>query len=62
MSLDTILAARSLAPCAVKIDVEGSELEVLKGEATGGSIWVAGRGEAFTWLRSVEDGCMNGGI
>ncbi|CAK9095514.1 FkbM family methyltransferase [Durusdinium trenchii] len=35
MSLDTILAARSLAPCAVKIDVEGSELEVLKGEATG---------------------------
>ncbi|CAK9069511.1 unnamed protein product [Durusdinium trenchii] len=31
MSLDTILAARSLAPCAVKIDVEGSELEVLKG-------------------------------
>eukprot|EP00434_Breviolum_minutum_P008907 symbB.v1.2.007854.t1/scaffold448.1/size203282/6 len=32
MSLDAILKLRNLpAPCAIKIDVEGSELEVLKG-------------------------------
>eukprot|EP00435_Cladocopium_sp_Y103_P071738 s412_g38.t1 len=31
MSLDSILKMRKLSPCAIKIDVEGSELEVLKG-------------------------------
>ena len=31
MSLDAILKIRNLSPCAIKIDVEGSELEVLRG-------------------------------
>ena len=36
MSLDAILKLRKLpSPCAIKIDVEGSELEVLKG----GDFW-----------------------
>ena len=36
MSLDSILELRQLSPCAIKIDVEGSELEVLKGGTSPG--------------------------